>query len=61
MYLLYTLPVIMEKNMTPDIFKSKFKEFIKRETLSLDIIFKKDLKEEIDLNGHTAYIDVEKA
>ena len=37
-----------------------FEEFIKNETLSLDIIVKFDLKEEVDLNGHTTYIDVER-
>ena len=38
-----------------------FKEFIQGETLSQEIVFKSDLKEEVDLNGHTAYIDVERA
>ena len=39
----------------------EFKEFIKGETLSLDVIVKSNLKEEVDLNGHTTYIDVERA
>ena len=38
-----------------------FDEFIKNETLSLDIEVKFNLTEEVDLNGHTTYIDVEKA
>ena len=38
----------------------KFNEFIKNETLSLDIIVKFNLPEEVDLNGHTTYIDVER-
>lgn len=37
------------------------KEFIQKETLALDIIKKEDLNEEFDLNGHQAYLDVEKA
>ena len=36
----------------------KFKEFIKNETLALEII-KKDCPNKVDLNGHDAYIDVE--
>ena len=39
---------------------NKFEEFIKNETLSVDIVVKFNLKEEVDLNGHTTYIDVEK-
>ncbi len=39
---------------------TKFDEFIKNETLSVDIVVKFNLKEEVDLNGHTTYIDVEK-
>ena len=38
-----------------------FDEFIKSETLSVDIVVKFNLKEEVDLNGHTSYIDVERA
>ena len=40
---------------------NKFDEFIKSETLSLDIKIKSNLQEEVDLNGHTTYIDVERA
>ena len=36
----------------------KFKEFIKNETLALEII-KKDSTNKIDLNGHEAYVDIE--
>ena len=39
---------------------NKFNEFIKNETLSIDIIVKFNLNQEVDLNGHTTYIDVEK-
>ena len=39
----------------------KFDEFIKNETLSIDIVVKFNLTEEVDLNGHTTYIDVERA
>ncbi len=39
---------------------TKFDEFIKNETLSLDIQVKFNLSEEVDLNGHTTYIDVER-
>ena len=35
-------------------------EYIKHETLSLDIIKKDDLTEKYDLNGHECYIDVER-
>lgn len=35
-----------------------FTEFIKNETLSLEITKKSGLKEEVDLNGHSTYIDV---
>ena len=38
----------------------KFDEFIKNETLSTDIVVKFNLKEEVDLNGHTTQIDVER-
>ena len=37
----------------------EFKEFIKNETLAIEII-KKEVTNEVDLNGHTAYIDVVK-
>jgi isoleucyl-tRNA synthetase len=37
-----------------------FEEFIKNETLSTDIVVKFNLKEEVDLNGHTTQIDVER-
>ena len=40
---------------------AEYQEFIKGETLSLEIIEKENLPEEVDLNGHTAYIDVERA
>ena len=40
---------------------NEYEEFIKGETLSLEIIEKENLPEEVDLNGHTAYIDVERA
>ena len=39
---------------------TKYNDFIKNETLSTDIVVKFNLKEEVDLNGHTTYIDVEK-
>ncbi|MDO4963725.1 MAG: isoleucine--tRNA ligase [bacterium] len=38
----------------------QFQDFIKNETLSLDIIFKTGLSEKVDLNSHITYIDVEK-
>jgi isoleucyl-tRNA synthetase len=37
-----------------------FAEYIKNETLSLDIIKKDNLTEKCDLNGHDCYIDVER-
>ena len=37
-----------------------FAEYIKNETLSLDIVKKEDLTEKCDLNGHDCYIDVER-
>ena len=40
---------------------TKFEEFIKNETLSIDIVVKFNLKEEVDLNGHITQIDVERA
>ncbi|MBQ2946450.1 MAG: isoleucine--tRNA ligase [Bacilli bacterium] len=40
---------------------TKFEEFIKNETLSIDIQVKFNLKEEVDLNGHSTQIDVERA
>ena len=40
---------------------TKFEEFIKNETLSVDIVVKFNLTEEVDLNGHITYIDVERA
>ena len=40
---------------------NKFNEFIKNETLSIDIVLKNNLNEEVDLNGHTTQIDVERA
>ena len=39
----------------------KYSEFIKSETLSIDIKVKFNLTEEVDLNGHTTQIDVERA
>ena len=39
---------------------SKFDEFIKNETLSTDIVVKFNLAEEVDLNGHSTQIDVER-
>ena len=39
---------------------TKFDEFIKNETLATDIQVKFNLTEEVDLNGHTTGIDVEK-
>ena len=36
-----------------------FEEFIKNETLSLELIEKENLSYQIDLNGHEATIDVE--
>lgn len=38
----------------------QFKDYIKAETLSLEIIKKDGLKETYDLNGHECYIDVER-
>ena len=40
---------------------TKFEEFIKNETLSIDIQVKFNLTEEVDLNGHSTQIDVERA
>ena len=40
---------------------TKFDDFIKNETLSTDIVVKFNLKEEVDLNGHSTQIDVERA
>ena len=40
---------------------NKFDEFIKNETLSIDIKVKFNLTEEVDLNGHSTFIDVERA
>ena len=40
---------------------TKFNEFIKKDTLSISIVVKFNLTEEVDLNGHMTYIDVEKA
>ena len=37
-----------------------FAEYIKNETLSLDIVKKDGLEEKCDLNGHDCYIDVER-
>ena len=37
-----------------------FSDFVKNETLSVDIIVKFNLTEEVDLNGHQTYIDIEK-
>ena len=37
-----------------------FAEYIKNETLSLDIVKKEGLTEKCDLNGHDCYIDVER-
>ncbi len=37
-----------------------FSEYIKNETLSLNIVKKDDLTEQCDLNGHNCYIDVER-
>ena len=39
---------------------NKFEDFIKNETLSVDIVVKFNLKEEVDLNGHNTQIDVER-
>ena len=39
---------------------SSFSEYIKNETLSLDIVKKDGLTEQCDLNGHNCYIDVER-
>ena len=39
---------------------TKFEEFIKNETLSIDIQVKFNLAEEVDLNGHSTGIDVER-
>ena len=38
----------------------QFIDFVKTETLALDIIEKDDLEETYDLNGHEVYLDVEK-
>jgi isoleucyl-tRNA synthetase len=37
-----------------------FADYIKNETLSLDIVKKDGLTEKCDLNGHDCYIDVER-
>ena len=37
----------------------EFKEFIKNETLAIEIV-KREVSNEVDLNGHQAFIDVEK-
>ena len=37
-----------------------FEEFIKKETLSLEIIKKDNIEKEYDLNGHTTYIELER-
>ena len=39
---------------------NKFEDFIKNETLSVNIEVKFNLVEEVDLNGHSTQIDVEK-
>ena len=39
---------------------ANFSEYIKNETLSLDIVKKDGLTEKCDLNGHECYIDVER-
>ena len=39
---------------------AEFAEYIKNETLSLDIVKKDGLEEKCDLNGHDCYIDVER-
>jgi isoleucyl-tRNA synthetase len=39
---------------------ASFSEYIKNETLSLDIVKKDGLSEKCDLNGHDCYIDVER-
>ncbi len=39
---------------------ASFSEYIKNETLSLDIVKKDNLTEKCDLNGHDCYIDVER-
>ena len=39
---------------------AKFSDYIKNETLSLEIVKKDNLQEEYDLNGHNCYIDVER-
>ena len=39
---------------------ASFSEYIKNETLSLDIVKKDGLEEKCDLNGHDCYIDVER-
>ena len=38
----------------------EFNDYIKNETLSLDIVKKDNLQEKYDLNGHECYIDVER-
>ena len=40
---------------------NEYEEFIKGETLALSLVYKEGLSEQVDLNGHTAYIDVERA
>lgn len=39
---------------------AKFSDYIKNETLSLEIVKKDNLQEKYDLNGHNCYIDVER-
>ena len=43
-----------------DLTVKKFNDYIKHETLSLDIVKKDNLEEKYDLNGHDCYIDVER-
>ena len=43
-----------------DLTVEKFNDYIKHETLSLDIVKKDNLEEKYDLNGHDCYIDVER-
>ncbi len=38
----------------------EFEEFIKKETLSLDIIVKDDIEKSYDLNGHETFIELER-
>jgi len=53
-YLYYDSDELVEESI------DTYKEFIMKETLSLDIIKKNDLSDEYDLNGHKTFIELKK-